>query len=341
MAQAGRLSREVAGPAFDLVERVRDTIAGRDMLPGDAPCVVAVSGGPDSLCLLDVLARLKARPLLVAHVDHGLSDASEEIAANIAKIASEAGIDAHVARARDLAGPNLQARARAFRYSFFETIARDNGADRIATGHTLDDRVETTIARLIHGGGPPVLAGLRAVDGMRVRPLILLRRSETRRYCDERGFSYVDDPANEDLRFERARVRREVIPAIEKNWGAGAIPAIATSIDRVTEDVEAIEGIIDTLYPTLASASPGGTRFDLEDVRRLPRALRRRLLERAAGRVRDRAGGIDAALDALDRNATDVRFSVASGIEIAISRETVLVSPARPGDSSDEGESRG
>nr|MDQ3878619.1 hypothetical protein [Actinomycetota bacterium] len=107
MAQAGRLSGALGGPAFDVVERVRDTIARYDMLPGTAPCVVAVSGGPDSLCLLDVLARLQLRPLMVAHVDHGLSDNSEEIAANVARIASEAGIDVHVARARDLAGPNL------------------------------------------------------------------------------------------------------------------------------------------------------------------------------------------------------------------------------------------
>ncbi|MDQ3878327.1 MAG: tRNA lysidine(34) synthetase TilS, partial [Actinomycetota bacterium] len=200
----------------------------------------------------------------------------EEVAAGVAKIASEAGIDVHVARARDLAGPNLHARARAFRYSFFETIARDNNADRIATGHTLDDRVETTIARLIHGGGPRVLAGLRPIDGMRARPLISLRRSETRDYCDQRGLTYVDDPSNDDLRFERARVRNELLPAIEKNWSSGAIDAIATSIDRITEDADAIDGIVDALYPTIASTSANGARFDLEDIRRLPRALRRR-----------------------------------------------------------------
>ncbi|MEA2487183.1 MAG: tRNA(Ile)-lysidine synthase [Actinomycetota bacterium] len=343
MVEAGRLSRELSGPGFNVLERVRDTIARFDMLPGDAPCVVAVSGGPDSLCLLDILGRLKVRPLVVAHVDHGLSPASDDAATGVARLAAEAGFDVHVARAHDLAGPNLHARARAFRYSFFNTIARDAGADRIATGHTLDDRVETTLARLIHGGGTSVLAGLRPMDGPRVRPLIALRRAETRRYCDERELPYVVDDANDDPRFERARVRNELVSAIEKHWGDGAVRAIATSIERLSEDATALEGIVDSLYPSLAEVGDDGTRFDQQALRGMPRAVQRRLLERAVGRVRDRAGGIDAALEALTRElpGDGVRFSVASGIEIAIDRERVLVTQVGDGDSSGRSGERG
>lgn len=337
MVEAGRLARELGGPGFEVVERVRASIARYDMLTADQPCVVGVSGGPDSLCLLDVLLRLGMH-VIVAHVDHGLATTGDDIAARVAKLAAEAGVDVHVARAGGLAGPNLHARARAFRYAFFETIARDNDADRIATAHTLDDRVETTIARLIHGGGTSLLAGLRPVDGVRIHPLIGLRRTETRNYCDERELPYVVDPANDDLRFERARVRNAVLPAIEQGWGDGAIEAIASAAGRLAEDAAALEGIADSLYPSVASEGAEKVSFERAALMRIPRALRRRLFERAVGRVRDRSGGIEAALDALDARdgkRGPTRYAVAAGIEIAMDRDEVTV--ARPPDEHSDG----
>lgn len=341
MVEASRLSRRLGGAGFDLVETARDSIARFDMLPGSAPCVVAVSGGPDSLCLLDVMTRLDVRPVVVAHVDHGLSETSSEVAAAVAKLGAEAGLDVHVARARDLAGPNLHARARAFRYAFFATIASDVGADRVVTGHTLDDRVETTLARLLHGGGTSVLAGLRPVDADRVRPLIAVRRAETRSYCDERHLAYFVDPANDDARFDRARVRNVLVQAIENGWGEGAVRAIATSIDRLSEDASALDHLADALYASLAQEGDDGIRFEIDPFMKTPRAFRRRILERAVGRVRDRTGGIDAALEYLDREtlpASEARFSVASGAEIAIDRVGIAVVPAVADDNGDEAE---
>ncbi|MFN2594994.1 MAG: tRNA lysidine(34) synthetase TilS [Actinomycetota bacterium] len=344
MVEASRLSHDLGGPGFDLLERVRDTVERFEMLEGDAPCVVAVSGGPDSLCLLDILTRLDVRPLVVGHVDHGLSETSESIAVGVARLAAEAGLDVHVARAQGLEGANLHARARAFRYSFFDTIMRETGADRVATGHTLDDRVETTLARFIHGAGTSVLAGLKAVEGARVRPLLALRRSETRRYCEERELEYVDDPANSDPRFERTRVRTEILAAIEGRFGDGAVRAMATSIDRLAEDAKALEGLTDSLYPTLVSDDGTGPRFEVADLEKLPRALGRRILERAIGRVRDRAGGIEAALDALekkDKSSEGRRFSVASGIEIAIDEKHLSLYKAGAGAGPSDEDERG
>lgn len=295
------------------------------------------------MSLLDILARMGAGlNLVVAHVDHGLSEASEQIASDVAGHAARRGYDVHVARARDLAGPNLQARARDFRYAFFQSIAREVSADAVATGHTLDDRVETTLARLIRGAGTDILAGILPVDGVppRIRPLIAMRRSETRRYCDEAAVEYFDDPANADLRFDRAAVRASVVAAIEERWGDGAVRAMATSAARLAEDSGALREIADRLYADLARSGPPAAdtsgeafpepppertpsstiTFDLQSVLALPRALRRRLLERAVGRVRDRAAGIDAVLDALERSDRKVpaRFSLPEGRTIEI-----------------------
>ena len=319
---------QLGGPGFSLVEKARDAIDRYDMLRGSETVLVALSGGPDSTCLLDVLSRLSTKldlSLEVAHVDHGLAEGSAEVSATVTAAAAQRGFDVHTVRAPDLAGANVQARAREFRYGFLETVARNTGASRIATGHTLDDRVETTLARLIHGSGPAGLAGLPPREGDRIRPLVLCRRNETRAYCEERELDFVDDPANEDDRFERVAVRRHLVSAIEKRWGFGAIEAIATSADRLRDDASALDSIASGLYAQMASGEAGEVAFERQALRPLPRALRRRLLEKAVGRVRDRAGAIDAALSALEDESFEGRFSAPEGTELVIERDRVRV----------------
>jgi tRNA(Ile)-lysidine synthase len=303
--------------------------------------LVAASGGPDSGCLLHLLQRLRPEAhLVVAHVDHGLSEDSEAIAADLSRRAAADGLDVHVARARGLEGSNLHARARDFRYSFFETIGADEEASAVATGHTLDDRVETTLARLVHGAGTDALSGIGPlVEGprlRRVRPLLDLRRAETRAYCDVNSIAYVDDPANSDERFERPAVRRLLVGAIEERWGEGAIRAIATSAERLREDALALTKQAATLYEGMAVQREGATVLDLPTLLALPRALRRRVLEAAVGRVRDRNAALDEVLDALDRpdRRPSLSFAVAGGGAIHIGTEELTVtSGPRFGDS--------
>ena len=299
------------------------------MLEDGDTVVVAVSGGPDSTCLLDVLRRVSSRrdlDLVVAHVDHRLGADSEEVAGRVAATAAREGLDVHVARAPELEGPNLHERAREFRYAFFSGLAERFGGARIATGHTLDDRVETTLARLVHGAGTEGLAGIPPVEGARVRPLIGCRRRETRAYCEEVGLEFFDDPANDDPRFERSVIRHDVLSALEARWGDGGIRAMATSSERLREDGAALRTLAETLYSDLARGEEGTITFDRALLVALPRALRRRLLERAVGRIRDRSGGIDPALDALEDESPEKRsFDVAGGATIVVAPEAVRI----------------
>lgn len=332
MVEPGRVGGSPGGPGYDVVEQVAATIEKHSMLSfAGEPVVVAVSGGPDSICLLDALARLSPSRSLrieVAHVDHGLSDASAEIAARVGRVGAEAGFDVHVARAPDLAGSNLHARARDFRYEFFGIVAERVGAERIATGHTLDDRVETTLGRLIHGAGTRGLAGLPPIEGARIRPLIDLRRSETRTYCAERELDFYDDPANQDERFERAKIRSGIARMIEEDWGDGAVRAIARSSELLKEDAVMLEELADGIFGQLAKHEGDSTTFELDALKGIPRPFRRRLLERAVGEVRDRSGGIEAVLDALDKGTSTVpaRFAIASRIEVVLESDRVVVS---------------
>jgi tRNA(Ile)-lysidine synthase len=325
------LSAEVqyGGPGFDVVERARDTIESHSMVsPGDS-ILVAVSGGPDSTCLLDVLARLGTKmdlALEVAHVDHGLDARSAAVASRVSTAAAEAGYDVHLMRVEELEGPNIQAKARELRYRFFDSVARRIDADHIATGHTLDDRVETTLGRLIHGAATEGLAGIPPVEGPRIRPLIDVRRERSRSYCAERDLEFVDDPANEDDAFERVAIRKRLVKAIEDRWGPGAIEAIATSSDRLLADGSALRDISERLYSEMARGEEDGVSFDRAALAALAPALRRRLFERAVGRVRDRSGGIDAAVAAINRGPDgDASFSVAGGTVIEASSDRVFV----------------
>lgn len=334
--------KQYGGPGYEVLERAEQAIARYKMLdPGDT-VVIGVSGGPDSTCLLDVLARLGEKldlTLVVAHVDHGLSEESEKIGARVSSTAATAGFEVHLARAPELEGSNLHARARDFRYEFFEIVALREEANKIATGHTLDDRVETTLARLLHGAGTAGLAGLPPADRKRIRPLISSRRGETRAYCEEVGLEFTDDPANSDVRFERPAIRSRIVSVIEEHWGDGAVRSIARSAERLGEDAQALAAVAGQLYSDNVRTEAGGVSLDRALLELMPRSLRRRVLEQAVGRVRDRAGGIDAALDALDAPdpSGSVRFSVASGIEISLDGDKVRVS--RLGDDPDREES--
>ena len=319
------------GPGYKFVERALATIDRYQMFDQGDGVIVAFSGGPDSTCLLDVLARLRGKiglKIAVAHVDHGLSEASADIAAKVSTAVADAGFEIHVVRIPDLEGPNLHARAREFRYGFLDLVAERENADHIATGHTLDDRAETTLARLIHGAGTTGLAGIPPVEAKRVRPLIDLRRNETREYCAECGLDFYEDPANEDDRFERAAVRARLIPEIEARWGPGAIAAIAQSSERLREDATALAQLADRLYPEVAKVEGDTITIATEGLLSMPRAFRRRILEHAVGRVRDRSAGIDEVLDALDDPATRAKaasFSIAGGIQVTTSPTEVVV----------------
>lgn len=334
------MTRGFGGPGYAVVERALHTCERRRLLsPGDT-VVVGVSGGPDSTCLLDVVARIATRlelALHVAHVNHGLSDDADAIASRVATAAAEAGFDVHVIRAPDLDGPNLHARARVFRYGFFDMIAAQNGARRIATGHTLDDRVETTLARLVHGAPPGGLAGIRYGDGNRIHPLLDVRRAEARAYCEEVGLDFHDDPANTDPRFERGVVRATLVAPLEERWGDGGIRAVAAAAQRLAEDAAALDGIADRLFADLARSDGTDTMFERGAFAALPRGLARRLLERGIGRVRDRHGGIEAALDALEGDARPgARFAVAGGSEIVVERDEIRIGGSGEGVEAEE-----
>jgi tRNA(Ile)-lysidine synthase len=202
-----------------LITLVRAALAGHALAPRGATVLVAVSGGPDSMALLHVLAGLRRRGAfgLFAHgVDHGLragAAAELDLAEGFAR-----SLDVPFSRTRVAVahGGNLQARARDARWAALRAEATRVGADRIATGHHADDRAETVLMRILRGTSVRGLAALPAVDAERIRPMIRARRRDVEAHLARHGIPSASDPSNRDPRFLRTRVREEILPALER-----------------------------------------------------------------------------------------------------------------------------
>lgn len=206
----------------------------------------ACSGGPDSTALLHVLALLRRRigHELVAHgIDHGLRPEAPAELELARQVAEGAGVPFAVTRVEVGAGSNLQARARAARLDALGRAASRAHAQRIATGHTADDRAETFLLRLLRGAGPRGLAVLppsaAGPEGTTlIRPLLNARRADVLGHLRRHALPFAEDPSNADPRFSRVRVRRELIPLLA-DLSPGIVEHLCSLADMLVAGPEA------------------------------------------------------------------------------------------------------
>jgi tRNA(Ile)-lysidine synthase len=195
--------------------------------------VVACSGGPDSMTLLDALARLappRGLRLWAVHVDHGLRPGSAAEAEVVAAAAHRLGLAFAALSVEVETIGSLQDAARRARHAALRGFASDCGAGAVALGHTADDQAETVLMRALSGATPRALAGMAPRTGPLVRPLLRLWRRDTLAYCAALGLRPLDDPSNRDPRFLRTRVRHELLPALE-----GVFPAARRRLVALAE----------------------------------------------------------------------------------------------------------
>ncbi len=226
-----------------LLARVRDTIL-RHCMVGRGDCVVvAVSGGADSVCLLDVLHHLKEAwglTLVAAHFDHGLRpNVDEHETDHVKALAASLHLDV-IARKADPplipGSASLEEKARRLRYAFLRDVQKEVGAHRIATGHTLDDQAETVLMRLLRGSGSTGLSGIQPVrEGVIIRPLIGVTREEILAYLSERQLTFVTDLSNFDAAYLRNDIRLNLIPRL-KGYQPNIIHTLGRTADILREE---------------------------------------------------------------------------------------------------------
>lgn len=204
----------------------------------NARILVAVSGGPDSLALLDVLASLHGA--VVAHgVDHGLRAEARKELDLAEELARARGVPFSRTRVRVARGGNLQARAREARWKALVAAARKSDARVIATAHHADDRAETFLIRLLQGSGtrglavmPPRAPVAGTQDLEVIRPLLRARKSDVHTHLERHSVTYARDPSNDDPRYLRTRVRRELLPLLE-SLDAGIVGHLEALADEL------------------------------------------------------------------------------------------------------------
>jgi tRNA(Ile)-lysidine synthase len=262
----------VNGPAVAAVRKaVRDFLATIE--PPQRLCV-AVSGGADSLALLEASAHAGHKDGHTVHalvVDHGLQEGSAKIAEDAAAASKSLGADVVEILTAEVTGPGgPEAAARKARYRAL------GGRELVLLGHTLDDQAETVLLGLGRGSGPRSLAGMRAYDPPWGRPLLAIPRATTRQACAELGVEPWEDPHNADPRFVRVRLRTEVLPLLEDVLAGGVAAALARTAAQLREDTEAL----DTLAAALLTRAGGPEGLDVAVLEAEPPALRRRVLRR-------------------------------------------------------------
>lgn len=255
-------------------------------LPPRSSPVAMLSGGRDSVCLLDLCARLLGAEAVTAlHVNYGLRDDSDSDEAHCVALCEGLGVRLEVERPRRPEGPgNLQAWARDRRYAAAARLAERDGA-LIATGHTADDQVETILYRLASSPSRRALLGMRPSDGKLVRPLLEFTRAQTTAYCEQRGLEWRDDPTNAESAYARNRVRHGLARALAEVHPAAAQNVLRTAA-LLRDEAEVLDGLVAAELDG-ADGSPRGT-IELDRLAALPPALRRlvvqRLADTAAGR---------------------------------------------------------
>lgn len=179
--------------------------------------LVAVSGGPDSTALL-IAAHEQGHDVLAAHYDHALQAGSQAAAEHVAGLCRRLGIELiSERRTSPLSRGSVQAAARAHRYDFLERARGDAKADVVALAHTADDVIEGLVLHLMRGCGLAGLRGMPASRGVFVRPLMSVWRRDVLDFLGRRGIEALEDPANANTAYARVRVRREILPALERD----------------------------------------------------------------------------------------------------------------------------
>ena len=258
--------------------------------------VVGLSGGADSVALVDALASLRRRRgfrVVAAHLDHGLRPGSADDASFCAALcvrldvpfrAGRAQVRARAAREKG----GLEQAARRERDAFLRAVRDEERAAAIAVAHTRDDQAETLLLRLLRGAGATGLAGMRPKTGDVLRPLLGVSRAEILAHLRERGLAWREDPSNDDLAYRRNRVRHELLPYLEERFNPGIRAGLARTAALLSDEAVHLRAEASALLALIAREEEGAL-----ILKRAPLAEAATAVARAAVRLAlHRTGGL-------------------------------------------------
>ena len=274
-----------------LEEKVQQTIRKFDMLSFNDRVLIGVSGGPDSVTLLNVLLSFKKRYSLsffIAHLNHMLRGKESDEDVNFVKnLAQKLDLPCEVkscnltkiSRKEHL---TLEEAARKYRYKFYLESAKKFRANKIALGHNADDQVETVLMRFLRGSGLEGLMGVPPVRGKIIRPLIECSRAEVEEYCKENKIEYRVDSSNKEVVYFRNKIRLELLPLLSKGYNKNIKDTMLRLRSIISEVSEYLHQETELLFKEVARReSPETVIIDLKKFTSLPLALKRRIIRKS------------------------------------------------------------
>ncbi len=307
------------------------TLRSRQLLPESQRLLVAVSGGQDSLCLIQLLLDLEPKwkwQIAIVHCDHRWRSDSQANADYIEQLAHGLQVPFY----REIADiiPPTEAAARQWRYQVFSQIAQRNNYAYIVTGHTKSDRAETLLYNLIRGSGSD---GLQALTWRRalklecpdlnslltnsitlVRPLLDITREQTGQFCQEKGLKIWVDSTNDDLHYARNRIRQELLPYLQTHFNPKVESHLAQTAELLRAEVNYLETVTETLFQQvviLENDSKNPLKINRLVLRQTHEALQRRVSRKVLQQVMsttpnfEQIEKLNALISAPNRSQTD------------------------------------
>lgn len=264
-----------------MIEKVNSTIKKYNLITMEDKILVAVSGGPDSIALLDILHKLNYN-IIVAHVNHGLRENAindEEFVLDFCQNINVPCFVKELNLKENLNGQTLEEAGRSERYKFFNEVLKSQGCTKIATAHNKNDNAETVFMNMIRGTGMAGLTGIEIKRENIVRPLLEISRKDIEEYCEQNNLHPRHDESNDETLFTRNKIRLELIPYIEKNINSNVINNINRMSQIIMEDEKYILSEVDKAEKEcIVKELDGKLVCNLKVFNKLEVAIRKRLI---------------------------------------------------------------
>jgi tRNA(Ile)-lysidine synthase len=328
---------------MELFEKVKKTIKKHSMLSGGETVLIALSGGPDSVYLLNALNNLKDEFKLDLHalyVDHGLRPEETPLETEFCKNLCEKLKLPFITKSIDVKsyaqekGMNIQAAARELRYQVFEETAFEINAHKIALGHTADDQAETLLMRLLRGSGPTGLSGIPPIRGMFIRPVIEIERQDIDRYLQEEKIDFIVDSSNLKRDYLRNKIRLSLIPMI-REVNPNIIETLSRTAEIFREEERYFKIIVaKTLMRLISRKSDYRIELFLSPLEAMERVILRRALRKAIDETKGLRGinfvHIEDIIELIKGGQTGDRLYLPKGIRVIKDYSTLILTSESP-----------
>ena len=323
-----------------IFEKVLSTINKHELIQNGDKIVVGLSGGPDSVCLLHILSRLKDKfdlEIYAAHLNHQIRGIeAQKDAFYISKLCEEMGItffikSINVPEYCEKNGVSIEEGARKLRYEMFYEVKNNTRANKIAIGHNLNDQAETILMRIMRGTGLQGLKGIEYIrDGVIIRPILDIERSDIEKYCEQNNLNPRIDKTNLESIYTRNKIRLELIPYMKDNFNSNIIESIARMGNSLRSDNDYIENESLIKFKEVSNINDDSVEINLSSYINLHNSIKVRILRNSIKHILGDTNFIDQRhiddiIDLEDESKIDKVINLPRGIFVYRKKNSIIL----------------